>query len=323
MNARLPIPQSADYKPVQLRGADLQLLASLDVLLQEHSVTRAAERLNLSQPALSAQLARLRQIFNDPLLVPMANGRGFVPSRFASRLHSRIQPALVSLAAAVQLTHEAFDPRTAARHFRVAASNTAVALALPVLAKLFSTLNNPRLKLAAADPDFCRLASDLEKADFDVYIGPACLLPPDLASMTLASTPMVLAQRPHHPRGVGPLTLDAYCALEHLNISLTASLHGVIDEHLYRLGKTRQVAMALRDFSAVPGVLMESDLVCAVPAAMAQAWGADFELAPLPFVYPPYVLCMAWHPRNEDCPDLGWLREQILAATQGLGGGAG
>lgn len=321
MNAPHPTAPSSEHKPVQLRGTDLQLLASLDVLLQEHSVTRAAERLHLSQPALSAQLSRLRQIFNDPLLIPMENGRGFVPSQFAFRLHSRLQPALVSLAAAVQLPREAFDPATVARHFRIAASNTAAALVLPLLAKRFSAVNNPRLKLAAAEPDFSRLAGDLEKTDFDVYIGPACLLPPDLASVTLASTPMMLVQRRHHPRGAEPLTLDAYCALDHINVALSASLHGVIDEHLYRLGKTRQVTMALRDYSPVPGVLLASDLVCAVPASMAEAWGPEYALATLPFAYPPYVLCMAWHPRNEACPGLRWLRDQIVAATQGIGAG--
>lgn len=319
MNARHPAPLLSDHKPVQLRGADLPLLASLDVLLQEHSVTRAAERLHLSQPALSAQLSRLRQIFNDPLLVPMANGRGFVPTQFALRLHSQLQPALVSLAAAVQLPREAFDPFAVARHFRLAVTNTSSALALPLLVKQFGKLNNPRLKLAAAEPDFSRLAADLEKSDYDLYVGPACLLPPDLASETLASTPIVMVQRRHHPRGVGPLTLDDYCALDHLNISPTASLHGAVDEHLYRLGKTRQVTMALRDFSSVAGVLRSSDLVCAVPAGLAQTWGPEFVLTELPFVVPPYVLCMAWHPRADECNGLSWLRDQLVAATQGIG----
>ena len=309
-------------KPLQLRGADLQLLASLDVLLQELSVTRAAAKLHVSQPALSAQLARLRLLFNDPLLVPMANGRGLVPSPFANRLHRRLQPALVALASAVQLPRDEFDPATAARQFSIAASNTAAALVLPLLAKQFATLNNPRLKVTAAEPDFSRLAGDLEKARYDLYVGPACLLPPDLASVTLGSAAMVLAQRRHHPRGVSPLTLDAYCALEHVNVSLSASLHGVIDEHLYRLSKKRHVAMALRDFSSVPSVLSASDLVCTVPDSLARAWAKDVELAALPFDLPPYVLCMAWHPHNDECPGLRWLREQIIAATRSLAGQA-
>jgi len=307
-------------KPLQLRGADLPLLASLDVLLQELSVTRAAERLHLSQPALSAQLSRLRQLFNDPLLVPKSNGRGLIPSPFANRLHRRLQPAMVALTAAVQLPREEFDPATAARHFSIAASNTAAAMVLPLLAKQFAALNNSRVKVTAAEPDFSRLAGDLEKSDFDLYVGPACLLPPDLASVSLGSSAMVLAQRRDHPRGLSPLTLDAYCALEHVNVSMSASLHGVIDEHLYRLSKKRHVAMALRDFSSVPCVLSASDLVCTVPDSLARAWGADVELTPLPFDLPPYVLCMAWHPHNEECNGLRWLREQIIGATQNLFG---
>lgn len=300
--------------PARLRGADLPLLIALDVLLQECNVTRAAARLHVSQPALSAKLSRLRVLFDDPLLVPAENGRGLAPSPFALKLHRRLQPALGALTAAIRPAIEDFDPDTAARTFNIVANNTAAAAVIPAFSARLQALGNRQLRLTVAEPDDARLGGMLERGEVDLCLSAACMLPPGLSTSQLVASPYVLIQRQGHPRGAGPVSLDDYCSLVHVNVARDSSLHGFLDEQLYRLGRTRSVAIAVRDFSAVGAIVAGSDLVCTVPAFLAPAPEAGVEVRALAFPLQAYLLCMAWHPGAEDEPGLRWLRGQLLAA---------
>ncbi len=314
------VPALVRHLPLPLRGADLPLLVSLDVLLEECNVTRAAARLHVSQPALSTQLARLRTLFDDPLLVPSGNGRGLVPSQFALSLHRRLQPALATLSAAVRFDVDEFVPESHARCFNIAASNTAAAMLIPALTGRVQALGNRELKIVVAETGSSKLASQLEKGDIDVCISAACLLPPGLRIANLLTTPHVLAQRRGHPRGTAPVTLEEYCTLDHINVARESSLQGYIDEQLYRQGHSRHVTMAVRDFSAVPALLRASDLVCTLPAQVCTALQADVELVELAFPITTFTLCMAWHPRSDDDPGALWLRRELEAVAAPFAG---
>jgi DNA-binding transcriptional LysR family regulator len=304
-----------DRVPPALRGADLPLLSSLDILLDECNVTRAAVRLHLSQPALSAQLSRLRVLFNDPLLVPAENGRGLVASPFALRLRSRLQPALADLSEAVRFDSTSFSPDITVRTFNVAAANTAASLILPGLAQRFGAYGNPGLKFAVMEKDPALLTAELEKGAVDLCLSPACWLPPGLSIRELITTPFVMAQRSDHPRGNLKPTLDEYCSLTHINVSPSSSLHSFIDQQLYRQGRSRQVCVTVRDFGSVPAMLRASDLVCTMPARFGETMGPGFDLIDIPFWLTPYVLCVAWHPRHENDPGLCWLRDELSGAV--------
>jgi DNA-binding transcriptional LysR family regulator len=300
---------SLERGQIPLRGADLPLLVSLDALLEECNVTRAASRLHMSQPALSAQLSRLRQLFDDPLLVPAGNGRGLVPSQYALNLHRRLKPALTTLSVAIQPNAERFQPETDSRCFTIAATNTSAAMIVPALLNKLQAYGNRELKFLTVEPDFGKLASQLEKGEIDLCLSPACMLPPGLCVSDLLSTPHVLAQRRGHPRGTTPVTLDEYCnVLDHVNVGRMTSLHGYIDEQLYRMGRTRQVAIGVKDFSYVPALLKSTDMVCTLPAHLLAALNVDLESRELTFPLSMYALCMAWHPRCEDDPSFLWLR---------------
>jgi DNA-binding transcriptional LysR family regulator len=297
---------------IPLRGADLPLLVSLDALLEECNVTRAASRLHMSQPALSAQLSRLRQLFDDPLLIPASNGRGLVPSQFALNLHRRLKPALATLSLAIQSNAEQFQPQTDARCFTIAATNTAAAMIVPALLSKLQAYGNRNLKFVTVEPEFGKLAGQLEKGEVDLCLSPACMLPPGLCVSDLLTTPHVLAQRRGHPGGTEPVTLDEYCnELDHINVGRMTSLHGYIDEQLYRMGRTRQVAIAVKDFSYVPALLKGTDLVCTLPARLLDALNVDLEQRTVNFPLSVYSLCMAWHPRCEDDPSFLWLRNAL------------
>lgn len=304
-------PQSLSRAAPSLRGADLPLLLSLNVLLEECNVTRAAARLHVSQPALSAQLSRLRQLFGDPLLVPAESGRGLAPSPFALKLHRRLQPALAGLNAALRADGDDFDPQSAVRTFHVMANNTGAAVILPGMARRIQALANKGLRLTLCAPDDTDLGGRLEKGEVDLCFSSACLLPSGLLSRELTTTPYVMVQRAGHPRGRAPVTLEDYCALEHVNVARDSSLHGFMDEQLYRLGHARHTALAVRDFSAVAAIVAHSDLVCTVPAFIAPHDHGGVEVVELAFPFLTYTLCMAWHPNSDGDPGLQWLRTQM------------
>jgi len=295
-----------------LRGADLPLLVSLDVLLEECNVTRAAARLHLSQPALSAQLSRLRLLFDDPLLVPAANGRGLVPSQFAVKLHQRLKPALATLSTAIRPDADEFLPESSARCFTIAATNAAAAMVMPALAGRLQALRNRDLKVVAVEPDFGKLAGQLERGEIDLCVSPACFLPPRLCVTDLLSMPHVMVQRRDHPRGTSPVTLHEYCqALDHVNVSREGGLHGYIDEQLYRQGHARHVAFAVRDICYVAALLQSSDLVCTLPSHLVPALHADLEMSPVLFPLGTYSLCMATDARSSDDAGILWLRAEL------------
>ena len=310
-------PLSLSRIAPSLRGADLPLLLSLNVLLEERNVTRAAARLYLSQPALSAQPSRLRHLFNDPLLAPAESGRGLAPSPFALKLHRRLQPALAGLNAAMRFDTDDFSPATAVRTFTIAANNTGAAVILPGLAGRMQAVGNRGLRLTLADPADVGLTSKLEKGDVDLCLGTACLLPSGLLSRELATTPYVMVQRKGHPRGKHAVPLGEYCKLDHVNVARDNTLHGFMDEQLYRLGHSRHTMMAVRDFSAVPSIVSESDLVCTVPAFIAPDCHAGLELVELAFPFLTYTLCMAWHPSSDGDLGLLWLRTQMQEVMAG------
>lgn len=310
MNKLLSFPRSSP----PLRGADLPLLISLNVLLEECNVTRAAARLNLSQPALSAQLSRLRVLFGDQLLVPAESGRGLAPTPFAMKLHRRLQPALAALTTAVRPRSEEFDPSQAVRTLNLVANNTAAAVILPGLARQVRSLGNRELRLTLAEPDGRELAGRLERGEVDLCFGAACHLPPGLLSNELATTPYVLVQRNGHARGRAPVTLDEYCSLDHVNVAPDGSLHGALDEQLYRLGHSRHALVAVRDYSAIGAIVAINDLVCTIPAFLAPLMPPAVDVVDLAFPFLTYTLCMAWHPSSDDDPGLSWLRAQVRAA---------
>ena len=301
---------------ISLRRADLSFLVSLDVLLQECNVTRAAKRMHLSQPALSYQLARLRQLFNDPLLVSSETGRGLVPSQFALNLHRRLKPALSALSCAIQVNADVFCPAADARCFTIAATNTAAAMMMPVLLEISETYGNRHLKFVTIDADFTKVSAQLESGDIDLFLSTSRLLPPGLCVDELFTTPHVLVQRSDHPRGNGPVSLQEYCdELDHINIAHDSGLHGYIDEQLYRRGQSRYVKSAFRDFSFVPAVLKRTDLVCTLPTRLVNSLDRDLEFTPLSFPLLPYILCMAWHERSRDDDSFLWLRGELKNAA--------
>ena len=300
---------------MDLAGVDLNLLVSLDALLTECNVTRAAARLHSSQPALSAQLAKLRLLFDDQLLVPAESGRGMIPTARALALRGPLRSALENLGAVIH-SKPSFDPFRQARTFQVAIGDNATAIiGLPLVALLAKNAgDNVHVAFSMADPD--QIAVHMEEGEVDLMIDAARNVPDSFKMRVLLQQPFVMAQRKGHPRGTAPLDLDTYCSLRHVVVSpKRGNVRGYMDDYLERMGRRRNTALSVPQFIMVPEILRTSDYVSTLPKVLLSHFSEVVDVFELPFATDPFALAMAWHPRNHEDPAVKWLRERVITAS--------
>lgn len=296
---------------MELRQLDLNLLVVLDALLSEHSVTRAAQRLRLSQPAVSGHLKTLRQVFGDPLLVSV--GRGMAPSARALELAAPLKAALGELQSVVS-AKVAFDPATAERTYRIAATDAVhAAVSVPLVARLHVAAPGVRIALVMPPPP--EVEHQLEAGEVDVALVNALRAPASAKTRELFRDEFVTVVRTEHPLLQLPANamLDAFCRAEHLLVSPRGgSFDGPVDAALAALGRKRRVRVSVASFLLVAQLLAESDLVTTLPMGLARRMGPGLATLPTPIALHGFSIVLAWHPRTHQDPGLQWLRTQIL-----------
>ncbi|MGF6552240.1 LysR family transcriptional regulator [Paraburkholderia youngii] len=296
---------------INLRRLDLNLLVTLDVLLEEHNVTRAAERLNFSQPSVSVHLAKLRDVFGDPLLLP--GPRGMRPTAKAQALREPLREALETLQRAVAPTSP-FDPAAATQTWRIAATDYAEStIILPMLAGLRAAAPGTRLAIVEAVPP--RLARQAEQGDIDIGFHTSEGAPEGLRRRVLFAERYVLVGRAGHPKLKRRPTLAQFCKLEHVIVSPDGGgFFGVTDETLAKLGLARKVVLSVPHFLFMQSVLASTDLVGMLPARLVR--GSDtLRMVEPPVEVPGYEMAMLWHERVHRDPAHQWLREFIAASV--------
>ncbi|KQQ33387.1 LysR family transcriptional regulator [Duganella sp. Leaf126] len=293
-----------------LRQLDLNLLVTLDVLLAEHNVTRAARRLHLSQPSVSVHLARLREMFGDPLLLP--GPRGMRPTARGESLREPLRLALEALGQAVAPA-SAFDPAVATQTWRVAATDYGEStIVLPALASLRQQAPATRLAVLELAPD--RITRQAEQGEIDLAFHTSAGAPPGLRRRTLFAERYVLAGRMDHPRLQRKPTLKQFCTLEHVLVSNSGGFYGVTDEVLAQAGLSRRVALSVPHFLFMIAALAATDLVALVPERLVRGNRALTTVAP-PVAVPGYEMAMLWHERAHRDPAHQWLRAQVQHAV--------
>ena len=293
---------------------DLSLLPALHALLDECNVTRAAERLGISQPALSARLARLRRDLNDPLLVPSANGRGMVRTARGGELALPLADALGSLRD-VLTPPAAFDPAHSRRLFTVAMNdNAAVMLGGGLAHAVQSAGNRMRLAIVQPGPD---AEAWLEAGNLDLLIGSDRNVASTLIRRPLLRETFATAVRRGHPRGKGPLDLDGFCALDHVIVSATGrGFDGPVDRALAEAGRQRRVAVSVQSYAVVPTLLAQTDLACTLPRRLLQRFTAELYVTEPPLVLPEYILSAIFHARTRADAGHLWLRDRLAEAAE-------
>ncbi|MGV7211111.1 LysR family transcriptional regulator [Oxalobacteraceae bacterium A2-2] len=294
-----------------LRRLDLNLLLTLDVLLSEHNVTRAAEKLALSQPSVSVHLARLREIFGDPLLLP--GPRGMQPTARANELREPLRVALEALSLAVAPSAP-FDPSTARLTWQVAASDYGEsAILLPALARLRSAAPHTRLAVTQLAP--AHLARMAEQGEVDLAFHITDGAPAGLRSRILFTERYVLAGRDGHPRLKRRPTLKQFCALDHVVVSNDGGgFSGVTDQVLAQAGMQRRVALSVPHFLFLREVLASTDMVAMLPSRLVRA-GQGLRVVEAPVEVPGFEMAMLWHERLHRDGGHRWLRDTIAATV--------
>jgi DNA-binding transcriptional LysR family regulator len=299
-------------KVLENKKLDFNLLVTLDALLAERSVSRAAQRLNLSQPALSAQLARLRDMLGDPLFVP--SHRGMTPTPLALGLQAPLAEALAQLRDVVT-SARAFDPARDDFTVHVACSDY-VQSALLLDFTLALRREAPGLRIALRPADAARLEAQMEKGEVDLAV-----LTPEGIAESLRSRPLfeeryVFIARRGHPALRRPLDMTRFCELEHVMVSPRGgSFTTPVDEVLDAKGLRRRVVVSASTFHSVLDLVERSDLVALVPARMVEGRGRNVRvrvLAP-PLPVPGFAIHMAWHDRNHRDAAQRWVRERLVA----------
>ncbi|MFM0552099.1 LysR family transcriptional regulator [Paraburkholderia sediminicola] len=290
-----------------LRRLDLNLLVTLDVLLSEHNVTRAAERLNFSQPSVSVHLAKLREVLGDPLLLP--GPRGMRPTARAEALREPLREALEALERAVAPARP-FDPAEATQSWHIAATDYVEStIILPALAGLRAAAPGTRLAVVELVPP--RIARQAEQGEIDLGFHTSEGAPEGLRHRVLFAEQYVLVGRAGHPRLKRRPTLAQFCKLEHVIVSPDGGgFAGVTDEVLAKAGMTRRVVLSVPHFLFMLSALASTDLVGMLPARLVRGNSALRVVEP-PLEVPGYEIAMLWHERSHRDPAHQWLREYI------------
>ncbi len=310
-----------------LRRLDANLLVALDALLEAKSVTVAARRLAVTQSAMSHTLRRLREQFEDELLVRTGRHMSLTPR--GEELQGRLRGALLGLARAIG-EDAGFDPRSSTRTFRMLSPDLFDVLVLPdLLARL--RREAPGVSITARwNPD--RISPRLAAGELDFAVmptlrgapGPGPLDEAALESMRLLSDELVCFFRHDHPVFASRrMTRAAFLQAEHLLVSPGGEGPGPVDVALARDGEHRRVVLRVPSFASAVQILRRSDLVLVAPASLRR-------LAPeiglghrgLPVEVPGHALWLTWHRRVDQDPGHRWMREVLLDAVRSSGAGS-
>lgn len=311
---------------MNLARIDLNLLVYLDVLLREGSVTRAAEKLNITQPAMSNGLRRLRELFSDPLLI--RTSEGMRPTARALELQTQLREVLSALESVIQITD--FDPLESDHLFRIMASDYAEATVIPHLLELIRT-QAPGIVLDILTPSDITF-QDLEKGKIDLAINRFDHLPKSLHQTTLWRDSFSCLLSIDNPACTN-FTLDAYLAAPHVWVSKTGMGIGTgmtprdtlklgwVDEALAEIGHERRIRVFTRHYQIAALMAQQPDLIATVPTQTAVLHKNNPRLAIMrpPFPIVPIELKMAWSALSQHNAAHIWLRRHIqdIAATVG------
>jgi DNA-binding transcriptional LysR family regulator len=294
---------------------DLSLLAVFDAVHRERSVTAAARRIGLSQPATSAALARLRRRFGDPLFVRTASG--MVPTPLADSLAPAIHEVLDTVLRRI-LVRPAPDPAHEARTLRLSIVDASALLFLPrIVAHLQRVAPSWRVETIPLQP--AELPSALETGDVDLAIGNLALLAaPGFYRQRLAAARYVVIRRHDHPRLRQAPTLRDYLDSRHAVARAPGAPPSVLERMLAARGHVRDVVLQVPQFLLLPPVVAATDLIATLPAHAAEAFGGPLRLAvsPLPIKAPELVLHQGWHERTHRDPTGRWIRATVLEALR-------
>lgn len=289
-----------------MTAPDLNLLITLDILVEESSVTRAAERLGMSAPSLSRALARIRDILGDPILVRA--GRDLVPTpralQLRERVHALVEEAVSLLRPEGPVVFDALE-----RQFNIRANEAfTMAFAADLTSKL--SARAPKITVRFA-PEGESDDDALREGRIDLDIGALRAMGPEVRAQTIFRDHFVGVVRPGHPIFAEKITPERFVLFDHISASRRGRARGPLDKALGELGLERRIALIVASFQSALFVLSDSDRIASVPGQVLTAMtrlGMNLRAFPLPVPLETVVMAQAWHPRLDNDPVHRFLR---------------
>lgn len=297
---------------MHISRVDLNLLVVLDAIFTEGGITRAAEKLHLTQPAISHALGRLRDLFGDPLFV--REGRAMMPTPFARNLIEPVRRSLRSLEITLNEL-ERFDAAVTQKRFTLGVRDVLEAALLPPLMRRISE-TAPLIDVTAIHADRSSLEAELAAGSVDIAIDMLLPLPDHIRRTRIVHDRMVVMVRQDHPEVGEGLDLATYLKQDHIMVSSRRSGPGLEDVELSRHGLKRRVRLRCQHYFAACHVVGQTDFVLTMPEGYARVANAHFHhlILPFPLEAPVLDAYLYWHANVENEPANRWLREQVVAA---------
>lgn len=303
----------SEFTLTELRRLDLTLLLVFLGLVRHRKATEVAAELGLTQSAISQALKRLRSVFADELF--LRRPHGLEPTATALALEAPIARAVETLRAALG-TARAFDPATAAGVVRIAALDAQQVVVVPPLVRHLAAVA-PGLRVSVLPLGREAAIAALVDGRADLALGFLWDLPDTVRRAALYDEGYLVAGRPELLPTAPHVTLDAYCAADHVLVSPGGDLSGIVDDRLAALGRARRVVLGLPAFLPALAAAATSRALVTLPSRVARAFAPAFGLA---LAEPPldvrrYTVSVLWHRRDEQDPRSVWLRGALAGAT--------
>lgn len=301
---------------MNLIAFDLNLLSAFAAIYETRSVSLAAERLQLRQPAVSGALARLRASFGDELFVRA--GGAMQPTAKALRIAPGIQRALANFSETLA-DATPFTPSIVERTFTIASTDYTTSVIVPALISAVKG-HAPNIDVRIVGYDKSDVAQLIDRGEIDLALGVFRDPPPRAVRKPLCSERFVgLCRRGHPLVENGGIALEAFAAAPHALVTVKRDARGEVDEALQRLGRSRRVALTLPHMLALPAILEVSDLLAAVPERVAARFSNDgLQQFELPLALPAWQIEMLWNMGDRSDKGHAWLRSIIAAAAARL-----
>ena len=292
---------------MQLQQIDMNLFLVLEAIYNERNLTRAAEQLHITQPAVSNALARLRRTMDDPLFT--RTPAGMQPTPLTESIMPKVQRALSLLGGSLS-EQRRFDPSTAEKTLRLSMNDMAETLLLPRLLERLQR-RAPGISVESYYVPRDQLVKEMAANTLDFSLDIPLATATQLNQQRLVNDRYLCMLRADHPLAdQTSLTLEQYLQLEHIHVSSRRSGPGLVDIALNKLGRRRRIKLRVQHYRVAPLVVLRTDLALTVPASLASQYSA--RLFELPFQIPQMDWHLLWHKSQHDDPANRWLREQLL-----------
>ncbi|MBR9912459.1 MAG: LysR family transcriptional regulator [Gammaproteobacteria bacterium] len=299
---------------MRLDKIDLNLFVVFDAIYKERSVTKVALLLNLTQPAVSNALSRLRQTFDDPLFVRTPGG--MAPTPVAESIASDVRQALALLQRSVG-ANARFDPATSDKVFRLSMMGLAESLLLPRILEKIKPLA-PAVSITSYYSERESAAEELKAGAIDLLLDAPLVNAKELGGCHLAQLPYVVAMRQGHPLAGRPLQVADYLAAEHVHVSSRRKGRGQMDIALHKLGYNRRVVMRVQNYLVAARIVAETDLLWTVPKVLVDS--LPLQSSALPFAAEMLYWNLFWHKGADNDPSIQWMKGVIEAVVEELVG---